>query len=203
MVGTISPVVYGRRRMGTWYRLMVIYALSQVAGAGLTGLVFAALGIALRAFCPAQWTILAESLAFVAVIGALRDLKLVRVWLPSHFWQVPQSWKRFPAPIMAACYGFGIGLGVLTRIPFASLYFVLLACTGLASVPVGVGLMVLYGAARAGTVALVARGQASAPTPRERLTTIGLLTPLIGYLDGLALALVAGLLLCQSLLAHL
>src|SRR5229473_4289724 len=168
MVGTISPVVYGPTRLSTWYRLMGIYVMSQIAGAAVTGLVTASVGELLRTLFPWDIPSLANSLAIVAAVAGVRDLKLVRFRLPSRNWQVPQSWKRFPPGIMAACYGFGIGLGVLTRIPFASFYFVLLACASLASLPVGVGLMALHGTARAGTVALVARGQAFAPDPHER-----------------------------------
>jgi len=120
----------------------------------------------------------------VAAFAALCDLRMLRVRLPSRNWQVPQSWKRFPPSVMAACFGFIIGLGVITRIPFASFYFVLIACVALGSVPAAVVLLALYGAARAGAVALIARGQAFARNPHERLETMARLGPVIGYLKG-------------------
>jgi hypothetical protein len=138
------------------------------------------------------------ALSVVAAVLGLRDLKLLRFRLPNRLWQVPQSWKRFPPSVMAAYYGFGIGLGVLTYIPFSSFYFLLCCCASVGSLSLGVGLMAVYGAARAGTVALAARSQAFVPDPYERLDTVGRLGPVVGYMDGLALALVSGLLLGQA-----
>ena len=202
MVGTITPVVHGLTHLGTWYRIIGVYALSQVAGAALTGLAAAGTGVLVWALCPWEATPFVMLLVLLAGIGALQDMQLLPLRLPSRCWQVPQHWQRFSLPIMAACYGFGIGLGVLTRIPFASFYVVLVACAGLASWPLGVGLLALYGAVRAGTVAMVARGQASAQDPHARLDTLVRLTPFIGYLDGLVLAFAAGVLLGQLLVFH-
>jgi len=193
MVGTIAPAVCGPGQFSTWYRLICIYGLSQIGGSALTGLILGATGLILQTSLHWEITALASALAFLATLGGLRDLKLLAFWLPSRCWQVPQSWKRFPPSVMAGLFGFGIGMGVLTRIPFASFYVVLLACLGLANIPVGVGLMALYGTTRALTVALVARGQNSAINPRERIETVARLSPVAGYLDGLVLTLVAGL----------
>src|SRR5947209_5426979 len=132
MVGTISPVVYGSSRRSLWHRLMGIYVASQIAGAVLTGVIFAAAGAVLQAVFHWNSYGLVATLAVVAVLAGMRDLNLVRYPLPSRNWQVPQSWKRFSPGVMSASYGFGIGLGVVTRIPVASFYFVLLADAGLA-----------------------------------------------------------------------
>jgi hypothetical protein len=203
MVGTISPVVYGPQRFGTWSRLISIYTLSQIAGASLTGLVLAGMGLLLRTLCRWETFPLAAVFALLAAIGALSDLKLLPFPLPSRCWQVPQSWKRLSPAIMAACFGFGIGVGVLTRIPFASFYVVLAACVGSASLPLGIGFMALYGMTRAAGVAVIAHGQGGAPDPCGRLITISRLTPLIGYLDGLVLAFVTGVFFLQAVRAHL
>jgi hypothetical protein len=136
-------------------------------------------------------------LGVVAIIGGMRDLKFIRIRFPTSQWQVPQSWKRLPTSVMAACYGFGIGLGILTRIPFASFYFVLLACVGLASSLPALLVMSVYGIARAGTVAVVAGGQAHTPNAYARIERIGLLAPIVGYFDGLLLGTIGGVLLGQ------
>ncbi len=181
---------------------MAVYTLAQIAGAAVTGLAVAGLGSFLRTVTRWESTTLLTPLAVLAIAAGLRDLKLLPVPLPSRNWQVPQSWKRFSPTVMAACFGFGIGLGVLTRIPFASFYFLLLVCAALGSIPLGVALLALHGLARAGTVALVARGQAFALNPHKRIDTIGRLTAVVAYMDGLALALVAGLLFGQTRLLH-
>ncbi len=198
MAGTISPAVCGK---STWYRLTSIYTVGQVVGAASTGLVLGAAGIWVHKRFAWETRTLEIVLGFLAGIGALHDVKLLPFRLPSRRWQVPQSWKRFHPSVMATFYGLGVGLGVVTRIPFASFYLVLFACGGLASLPVAAGIMALYGATRAGTVALVARGQGFAAKPHERLDIISRFTPLIGYLDGLVLALLAGFFLAQAFLA--
>jgi hypothetical protein len=203
MVGTISPVVYGPRHRWSWSRLIGVYTLSQIAGACLTGLLLGGIGLLLRALIRWESATLTPLFTMLAAFGALSDLKLLPLPLPSRCWQVPQSWKRFSPGIMASCFGFGIGVGVLTRIPFASFYLVLAVCAGSASLPLGVVLMALYGMTRAASVAVVAHGQGCAPDPCARLMTITRLTPLIGYLDGLVLAFVTGVFLLQAVRAHL
>jgi hypothetical protein len=143
MVGTISPVVYGPSRQSVWYRLMGIYALAQVAGGVLTGVVLGFFGLLFERMFFWSTTPAVASFAVIASIAGLRDLKLLRIRLPNRNWQVPQSWKRFPAPIMAGCYGFGIGLGALTRISFASFYVLVVACISMGNLWASVGLMAI------------------------------------------------------------
>lgn len=200
MVGTISPVVYEPSTRRTWYRDIAIYSVSQVGGAAVTGLAVGGLALLTRAACSWQPLALSAPLGILCAIGALHDLKLLPFRLPSRCWQVPQSWKRFRRPLMAACYGFGIGLGMLTRIPFGSFYVVLLACASLQSLLVALVLMVLYGMARATTVALVAGAQALADQPQRRLMHIVRFSPLVAYFDGLTLSVFSGLLLSVSVL---
>jgi hypothetical protein len=203
MVGTITPVVYGSGSRSSWCWIICIYTVSQIAGAAVTVFVLATVGLLGKLIYAWSTTTLAAAICMICAIGALQDLKLIRYSLPSRCWQVPQRWKRFSPRVMASCYGFGIGLGVITRIPYASFYLVLVACAGLASVPHAVGLMSLYGVTRAATMAFAASGQASVPDPTARLMAIVRLSPLVGYGDGLALAVVAGLMLSQSVLSHL
>src|SRR5438445_9864607 len=128
MVGTIWPVVYGPNRHCQRYPLISLYSVSQVAGAVLTGMVLSTIGMLGRVFLSWELMDLLRVQAVFAAIGAMSDLKLLAFRLPSRSWQVPQSWKRLPPSGMVVLYGFGIGLGVITRIPFASFYLVMLAC---------------------------------------------------------------------------
>jgi hypothetical protein len=197
MVGTLTPVVYGSGRRLRWYWLLSIYTAFQVMGAMLTGLVFAATGMLARALCPWETKGLAALVAVLGIVGALHDLKLVSFRLPSRCWQVPKTWKRFRPSVMAASFGFGIGLGVLTRIPFSGFYLVLLLCAGFVNIPFAVSIMALYGLARAGAVAFAGHSQGPAQSSRPRITRLVCLAPLVGFLNGLALALLAGFLLNQ------
>jgi hypothetical protein len=195
MVGTISPVVYRSNGGTSWGRVIAVYSVAQILGAALMGLMLVGIGNALQVFW--TWNSFSAVLSLVVFVGiaGLIDLQLVPFRFPSRNWQVPQSWKHLPPYIMAACYGFAIGTGVLTRIPFAGFYSILFAVVAAANLPVGVGIMVLYGVARAGTVALIAHGQAGVLERDKRMDTIASLSPLVRCLEGLALALIAGLLL--------
>jgi len=197
MVGTITPVVYGASNCAHWYGLMGIYTLAQTGGAATTGLLFGGAGATMRRLYSWDRPEVLAAIGFLSLIGALSDLKLLPFTVPSPSWQVPQRWKRFPPVAMAACYGFGIGLGVATRIPLASFYVVFATCIAMASIPLGMTLMALLGAMRAVTVAIVARTQPASSNAPTRLNAILAVSPLIAYVDGIALSVIAALCLCQ------
>jgi hypothetical protein len=195
MVGTATPVVYGPNR---WKRVIAIYALSQVAGALSTGLVLWAIGIAVRTLFAWDSAFAAAITSAVCAVGALHDLKLTTIWMPASRWQVPCQWKRYPWPLMAAMYGFGIGTGVLTRIPFASFHAVLIATILFADLPLALGVMLVYGATRAFAVAITSQLQLLISDVRQRTLTISRLAPLLGYCNGIILAAVAGICMGHS-----
>ena len=199
MVGTFNPIVYGSRQVGKWYPILSMYLLGQVASALLIGALFAGSGEFLHCLHPFGATSVFVALASVGAIATLQDLELLPFALPSRQWQVPKRGKRLPPIVMALCYGLGIGTGILTRIPFGSLYFVLVACFGSASISAGLCIMGIYGAARAMTMATVAAAQRPGPHSQQRMTALSRLKPLIGCLDGIALALAAGFVACQLL----
>ena len=110
MVETIAPVVYGRRRD---YRIAVALhagaALVTSAGFGAAlGLVGLLLG--------APWG--PGGLVLVAALGVLyglRELARLPVPLFDRKRQVPDWWRTFYSPrVAAALYGAGLGIGFLT-----------------------------------------------------------------------------------------
>jgi hypothetical protein len=177
----------------SWSYRISMYIIAQIAGATLTGALIACVGWAIQLDFW-HFRACAIALALIAAIGSLHDLQLLPFRLPSRCWQVPQRWKQFHPSVAAACYGFVIGLGVLTHIPFASFYLVVGVCALLANPSLGAALLAVYGAARAAAVAIVARGQRVAADPHHRLLTIARLSPFVLYIDALTLAGVAGLL---------
>lgn len=191
MVGTTVPVVYGPSR---WKLIIATYALSQVAGALVTGLVVWAVGTGLRVLLGLDFSVAAAVIAAVAAFGALHDLQLTTVRLPASRWQVPWQWKRFPRPLMAAMFGFGIGMGVLTRIPFAAFHVVLIATMLLTDLQSALLIMFVYGATRALGVAVASQLQMLISDVRERPRAISRFQPLVGYFNGIILAGVAGVL---------
>ena len=110
MVETIAPVVYGRRRD---YRIAV--ALHTGAALVTSAIVGAALGLA-GLLLGAPWE--RNGLAFVALVGviyALRELAGLRLPLFDRKQQVPDWWRTFYSPrVAAALYGAGLGVGFLT-----------------------------------------------------------------------------------------
>lgn len=203
MVGTISPAVCRSVGDSSWRRLISIYSIAQVAGAAVTGLTLSVAAGFLHEYW--VWDPASAALAIGGVVGiaALVDLKVLDVRLPNRNWQVPQGWKRLAPSVMAAAYGFGIGVGVLTRIPFAGFHAVLFAIVALADIPTGVGIMMLYGAARSATVAWIAYGQRSdVMACSRRLDQIASLSPLARFLEGLLLSFIASLLIGSALFGN-
>jgi hypothetical protein len=172
MAETITPVVHGGRRAG-W----AVAAALHVVGAGLAA---AALGAGLGAMgrllgAPwgpgGMWAV-----AGVAGLYAARELLGVRIPLPDRKRQVPEWWRTFFGPYVAAfLYGTGLGVGFLTYLRHGTL--VAVAVLGFASGnPVlAVLLMAPFGVARGLTVLL------AAPATSERR-----LGRLMGRLDALA-----------------
>jgi hypothetical protein len=139
--------------------------------------------------------VIAAVIAAVAAFGALQDLQLTTAWLPTTRWQVPWQWKRYPRSLMAAMFGFAIGTGVLTRIPFAAFHVVLIATTLLADLQSALLVMLVYGATRALGVAVASQLQMLILDVRQRPAAIHRFGPLVGYLNGIVLAAVAGILI--------
>jgi hypothetical protein len=100
----------------------------------------------------------------------LRDLGLVRFWLPENHRQVPQSVVRRPGLRPAFQFGAELGSGVRTYVPSASPYLLALAILLLPAPMVGA-------LAAAGGFAL---GRAAMPATRLLSTDVGAWDGLLG-----------------------
>ena len=156
MVETITPVVHGDRRSG--YRAAVG---SHVLGAAAAA---TALGAALGAFgavLGAPWGVAGLALvAAVAVVYAARELVGMPVPVLDRRRQVPEWWRTFFAPGVAAfLYGLGLGIGFLTFLTYGT--FVAVAVAAVASGDPGVGALVCmpFGVARGLSVAVARRAE--------------------------------------------
>ncbi len=110
MVETIAPVVYGRPRD---YRIAIaLHVLAATAAAALFGGILGGIGLALGA----SW--IAGVWIFVAIVGTLyaaRELAGLPLPLFDRKQQVPDWWRTFYPPLVAALlYGAGLGIGFLT-----------------------------------------------------------------------------------------
>jgi cytochrome c biogenesis protein CcdA len=89
-----------------------------------------------------------EVLVLLLLVGAVLDLGLLPVRLPSRG-SVPKKWWIAHGPVKAsAMYGLVLGLGVTTFVPFATFYSLLVSAAYLGPIP---GLLVgaAYGLGRA------------------------------------------------------
>ncbi len=118
-------------------------------GGGAIGVALAAAGLGLAALVDDPMAPLAIGLGALALAYAIHELGLIRLPVPGREWQVPAHWVRNSFYRSASVFGGTVGLGIVTRVPFASLpiLFAWLFVSG--NVMYGVLAGLVYGAARA------------------------------------------------------
>jgi Methylamine utilisation protein MauE len=164
MVQTITPVVHGGRR-GRWLGSVVGYTLGATVSAAALG---ALLGLAGRALGAPWGSAGLWAVAAVAAPFAVRELFGVPIPLPNLHRQVPDWWRTFFSPSVAALfYGLGLGIGFLTYISFGTLVAVAAAAAVSGSALTGAVLVGAFGLARGLSVLLAWSG-----TTEERLARV-------------------------------
>jgi hypothetical protein len=145
MVHTITPVVNGGRTKGYWLAV-VLYVVGTTGSAAAFGGALGAVGELVRA----PWGQTGAALiAFVAAIYALRELAGVPVPIFDRHRQVPEWWREFYSPPVAALlYGLSLGVGFLTFLTFGSFVVVSAAAVASGSPAVGAGLCGAFGVGR-------------------------------------------------------
>ena len=129
MVGTIAPLVKVAKRQ--WLVSTTLYFGGSVGAGIVVMLLAAAVGRVLG--LPAEADRLPLVVSIAAGIGAVVDLRLLPVGVPTLQRSVPQHWWIEYGPSRAAlAYGSVLGLGVTTFVPVATFYALLLAaaCQG-------------------------------------------------------------------------
>ena len=117
MVETIAPVVHGGRNRRYWSALGL-----HVLGATLSGALFGALLALIGRLLGAPWGAAGYvAIAVVAGLYAARELFGAPIPLPDLDRQVPDWWRTFYSPNVAALlYGFGLGVGFFTFLTFGT-----------------------------------------------------------------------------------
>jgi hypothetical protein len=187
MVQTIAPVVHGGRRLGYWTGVG-LHAFGATATAAALG---ALLGMG-GAVLGAPWgEVGLFAIAGVALVYAARELGGLPIPLPQLRRQVPEWWRTFFSPSVAALlYGLGLGVGFLTYLSFGT--FVAVGTAALASgdplvgavvcAPFGLarGLSVLVGSRGAEVDVVVARLERLAATSLPRAVNAAVLAGVCG-----------------------
>jgi hypothetical protein len=154
MVGTIAPLVQRQKKqwlisVSTFIVAGTIAGLSLGLALGTASLMGARFGL--------TRPVMVYLLSAVTLLAGGIDLGVVNVALPNPHRSVPQRWWLEHDPIGAsAAYGFVLGLGITTAIPFASFYIVLV-CSFVGGAAIGALVGAVYGFSRSVTV-LIASG---------------------------------------------
>ncbi|MDQ3915593.1 MAG: hypothetical protein M3323_09750 [Actinomycetota bacterium] len=186
MAETITPVVHGGKR-----RPYAVASLLHVAGAtasaALLGLVLGGLGALLRA----PWeTATPGAVAAAAGLYFVREAFRVPVPLPDRNRQVPEWWRTFFSPSVAALlYGAGLGVGFLTYLSFGTFVAVAAGAVASGNPIVGLALCAPFGLARG--LAVTAATWRAGPGTIGRLDDLAL-SPGPRVANAAALAVVLG-----------
>ena len=143
----IAPSVEGVSTLG-WRRgwLVAIAALSMALGGVLTGLLVSIIGRWIDIGRQPMWSVLLLLLGIAACCGDIREWFGVPV--PTGHWLVPRWWRHFPPPTYQALFGMILGMGWLTKIPFASYYLLVIVVLHAGDVTFGSIAMGSFGLAR-------------------------------------------------------
>jgi cytochrome c biogenesis protein CcdA len=192
MVGTILPVVYGQRASGRRPTSHWLHLASSVAGAALLGLAVGAVGGLFR-LDPA--IAITGTLAIAAAYLATA-LGLVSVPAPQRRQQVPKAWvTKYSPHAMSAGFGMALGAGVFTHI-WVYTFYPILAWIALAGGPwTGLLVWAAFGFGRAWPVVMLGARTHDVREAFEASRRLEAFAPLVGIVDGLLLALIAGYML--------
>lgn len=137
--------------------------------------------------------------ALLALVGGLRDLRLLRLWLPQPDCQVPRYWLPALGPYRTAfLWGLNIGAGIRTRYRYAILH-VLALWIFLSGDPLwGAGILGLYGTAH-GVAVTCAVALNRVGTTHPMVDALPQRTELFFTLSGACLVATSPLLLLQAL----
>jgi hypothetical protein len=192
MAETIVPVVHGGRRSSYWVTV-ALHTLAATAAAALLGL---ALGLA-GMLMGAPWGALgAAALASTALLYVLREGFGVPIPIPDRHRQVPDWWRSFFSPPVAALlYGLGLGVGFLTFLTYGT--FVVVAAAALLSGDplLAIALCAPFGLARGLSVTVSRRAEsgeaAAAVVDRLERRALGRMPRAVNALALAAIALAA------------
>jgi hypothetical protein len=149
MVGTIGPVVHGRRTRYPRWSCLLLFVVAHAAGGVLTGIALALPVATLNRFHPLDASRIAPGLLTLCAFGIAREAGLVRFHVPTSTWQVPRRWSLLPIGVMSILYGLILGSGLFTRIGSSCYYVIVVACVFSGDPVLGASVFASYAVAKA------------------------------------------------------
>jgi hypothetical protein len=188
MIETFTPQMCGgRRQRNVGVALFAAGAVLASAGLG------AVLGLA-GSGLPGTWAW--ALVGMLALLGAARDLGIVRIALPQRRGQVPEPWRRnWPLGAWAPAYGVLLGLGVVTFQVVSTFWVVSGAAIALGNPATSAACFALFGLGR---VVMVVVPPPFAPTYSQAAVSIGPALAAVRRVNGLLLVGVGFLALAAS-----
>jgi hypothetical protein len=129
---------------------MAWYLLGSIAGGAAVGAAAGALGLGLSTLLGPSHTLLAVAVAVVCATGALFDLRVAGLTLPTVHRQVNEDWLAiYRGWVYGTGFGFQLGLGVATIVTTATVYVALALAVVTGSLLGGVVIGATFGVVRA------------------------------------------------------
>ena len=192
MVETIAPVVYGKR--SGYIVALALHAVAATITAAATGAVLGLIGMAFGGPWGRGGLI---AVIAVAVLYLLREAVGLPIPLPQARRQVPEWWRTFFAPpVAASLYGAGLGVAFLTFLSFGTFAAVATGAVVSADPFTGALLCAPFGLARALAVAVVGWRSSEPGKTVASVASTGA-TPVPKVVNALALGAVAAAALAQ------
>ncbi|SRR6266851_5220044 len=156
MVGTIAPLVQGRKKL--WLTTASVFAVLSTASGGMVGLAIGSLRLWLLPSAGLNNRAMVAVLVGFSLLAAGIDLGIVSVPIPTLHRSVPQRWwMLYPSVLASAAYGSVLGIGLTTVIPIAGFHLVLLISV-IGGTPVGLFVGGAYGFGRSVAIVLASLG---------------------------------------------
>jgi hypothetical protein len=196
MVETITPVVHGGRNRHYWLSVF-LHVLTATATAGVFGMLLGLVGFGIASLVTEtglSWPSIGPwLLVALAVLYAARELFGLPIPIPDRHKQVPEWWRTFYSPpVAASLYGVGLGVGFLTFLTFGTFVVVSAGAVLLGDALRGAAVVAPFGLARGLSVVLAvgARDEVGAAALVDRIQEVGQ-GPAGRIVNGLALVAVA------------
>ena len=154
MVGTIGPMVHGKRKLGK-VAIPMLFAFGHSVGGAALGATTAMMG---RLLLPGVVrTNRNETLicSIGCLLLAFHEMRIIKLPLPQFRRQVPKRWRRLGGR-GAFLYGSALGAGIGTRIVSSSFYVVMAGVFLIGDITFGIVAMTTYGLARGLPIAITA-----------------------------------------------